>query len=308
MPTTIFSHHQILASNFSITMSFTAINIAPGLSDFAAAAAGNCGDPPPTKKPIGLRAQCDKEGSGSESGGDFVVVNTSGKRRGNRVGAHQCRHSKRAQRLLTEDASDSGDVCPEWCCDDESLPAYAQQARRCGHVIWAQPDHTLSGASACACCTSLWNPRGQCQAEPPAIAAPDSGSPGVVVPPAHNARGMGTRSWPLHQQSLPCPSPATTGTLYVPRSRSLTPEELVAAMAVLPESTAHALRLLNAHQSCRRHEYIEFIERHRIEEMGLEASSDGEDGSGTAGEEYIGGLGSNQIVFFQALNLFFHAS
>ena len=56
-------------------------------------------------------------------------------------------------------------------------------------------------------------------------------------------------------------------------------------MAVLPESTAHALRILNAHQSCRCHENIEFNERRRIEEMGSEASSDGEDGSGTAGEE-----------------------
>ena len=63
------------------------------------------------------------------------------------------------------------------------------------------------------------------------------------------------------------------------------PEELVAAMAVLPESTAHALRVLNAHQSHCRHEYIEFSERRRVEEMGSEASSDGKDGSGMAGEE-----------------------
>ena len=56
-------------------------------------------------------------------------------------------------------------------------------------------------------------------------------------------------------------------------------------MAILPESTAHALRILNAHQSRRRHENIKFNERRRIEEMGSEASSDGEDGSGTAGEE-----------------------
>ena len=63
------------------------------------------------------------------------------------------------------------------------------------------------------------------------------------------------------------------------------PGELVAAMAILPESTAHVLQLLNAHQSCRRHEYIKFIERRRAEEMGSEALSDGKDGSGTAGEE-----------------------
>ena len=56
-------------------------------------------------------------------------------------------------------------------------------------------------------------------------------------------------------------------------------------MAVLPDSTAHTFRLLNAHQSCRCHEYIKFIEWRRVEEMGSEASSDGEDGSGTAGEE-----------------------
>ena len=56
-------------------------------------------------------------------------------------------------------------------------------------------------------------------------------------------------------------------------------------MAVLPESTAHALRLLNAHQSCHRHEYIKFSEWRRVEEMGSEASLDGEDGLETAGEE-----------------------
>ena len=56
-------------------------------------------------------------------------------------------------------------------------------------------------------------------------------------------------------------------------------------MAILPESTAHALQILNAHQSHRRHENIEFNERRGIEEMGSEASSDGEDGLGMAGEE-----------------------
>ena len=56
-------------------------------------------------------------------------------------------------------------------------------------------------------------------------------------------------------------------------------------MAILPESTAYALRVLNAHQSCCRHEYIEFSERRRVEEMGSEALSDGKDGSETAGEE-----------------------
>ena len=56
-------------------------------------------------------------------------------------------------------------------------------------------------------------------------------------------------------------------------------------MAVLPESTVHTLRLLNTHQSCRRHKYIELCERRRIEEMGSEASLDGKDGLETAGEE-----------------------
>ena len=62
------------------------------------------------------------------------------------------------------------------------------------------------------------------------------------------------------------------------------PKELVTAMAVPLESTAHALRLLNVHQSCCRHEYIQFSERRRIEEMGSEALLDGEDGLETAGE------------------------
>ena len=122
------------------------------------------------------------------------------------------RRSKRAQRLPTEDASNSGDACPEWCRDDKLLPAHTQQARCRGCVIWAQPNHTLSGGSrygayvragvdecfvmqalACAHCTSLRNPRGQCQAEPPAIAALDSGSPGVIASPVHDARGIGTQ-------------------------------------------------------------------------------------------------------------------
>ncbi|KAA6418031.1 MAG: hypothetical protein FRX49_12031 [Trebouxia sp. A1-2] len=256
-----------------------AVNV-PRLSDLSsAAAAGNGGDPPPPNKPVGLRAQCDEEGTGSESTGEFVVVDTTArKRKGNGVGKQPVRRSKRARRPPLDDASDGDNSCPEWCRGDDNLPARMQQARRRGRAIWAQPNRTLSGGSRCgACvragadecfvaqtpvcarCTSLRNPRGQCLAEPPASATPDSGSPGVVAAPAATyggSGGMGTR-----------------------------PEELVAAMAVLPESTAHALRILNAHQSRRRHENIEFNERRRIEEMGSEASSDGEDGSGTAGEE-----------------------
>ena len=56
-------------------------------------------------------------------------------------------------------------------------------------------------------------------------------------------------------------------------------------MAVLPESAAHALRLLHAHQSRCLHEYIELCEQRRVEEMGAEASSDGKDGLEIAGEE-----------------------
>ncbi|KAA6408663.1 MAG: hypothetical protein FRX48_07745 [Lasallia pustulata] len=78
-------HRQILASNLSITMSFMAINVAPGLLDFAAIAAGNGGDRPLTNKPIGLRAQYNEEGSGSELMGNFVVVDTS-RKKGSKVG------------------------------------------------------------------------------------------------------------------------------------------------------------------------------------------------------------------------------
>ena len=61
-------------------------------------------------------------------------------------------------------------------------------------------------------------------------------------------------------------------------------KELVAAMAVLPESTAHTLRLLNVHQSYRRHKYIKLCKQRRIEEMGSKALLDCKDGLETAGE------------------------
>ena len=148
-----------------------AINVAPGLSDFAAAAAGKGGDPPLMKKPIGLLAPCDEEGSGWELVGNFVVVDTSGKRRGDGGGAPPRQRSKRAQPNHTLLGGSRCSACAR------------AGVNKC----------FVAQASACACCTSLRNPRGQCQAEPPAIAAPDSGSPGVVVPPVHDARGMGTR-------------------------------------------------------------------------------------------------------------------
>ena len=84
-----------------------------------------------------------------------------------------------------------------------------QQAHHHGCAIWAQPNHTLLGGSycsiyvraradqcfvaqtpVCARCTSLRSLRGQCLAEPPAIATPDSGSPGVFVPQATTYGGL----------------------------------------------------------------------------------------------------------------------
>ena len=62
------------------------------------------------------------------------------------------------------------------------------------------------------------------------------------------------------------------------------PEELIAAMAVLPESTAYTFHILNAHQSHCHHEYIELCEQQHVEEMRLEASSDSKDGLETAHE------------------------
>ena len=193
-----------------------AVNI-PCLYNFApAAVAGNGGNPLPPGKPIGLQAQCDKEGSGSESVGEFVVVaiNTR-KGKGNGVGKEPVQRSKRARCLPLDDASNGGDTCPEWCCDNDSLPARMQQACCHGRVIWAQPTHMLLGSSCCgvcvragadqcfmtqtpvcACCTFLCNPRRQCLAELPAIATLDSGSPDVIVLYAGTyggSRGVGTR-------------------------------------------------------------------------------------------------------------------
>ena len=122
---------------------------------------GNGSDPPPPGKPVDLRAQCDEEGSGSESVDELVVVATSRKRKGNGVGGLPVWRSKRARRLPTEDASDSGDICPEWCYDDGSLLERVQQARHCGIIlptpvaptsssIWAsisEPSHTYLAKS-----------------------------------------------------------------------------------------------------------------------------------------------------------------
>ena len=132
---------------------------------------------------------------------ELVVVAMSRKNKGNRVGKEPVQRSKRARYLPMDDASDGGDTCPEWCCKNGLLPVHMQQACCHRHVIWGQSDHALLGRSccgpcvraqvdqcfvaqalACVCCTSFRNPCKQCLAEPPAIATPDSGSPGVVVP------------------------------------------------------------------------------------------------------------------------------
>ncbi|SLM34729.1 reverse transcriptase domain protein [Lasallia pustulata] len=172
---TIIDIITIVIANIFAMLVFTAVNILCLLDFSSAFAAGNSGNPPPPNKPIGLRAQCDEEGAGLESTGEFVVIATTTRKR------------KRNQ-----------------------FPTV-------NSVVSAPP---LS--------CHHWHPL-----------------------------------------------------------RALQPflNELVAVMAVLPEGTAHALRLLNAHQSYRRHENIKFNKRRPIEEMGSEASLDGEDGLGTAGEE-----------------------
>ena len=55
-------------------------------------------------------------------------------------------------------------------------------------------------------------------------------------------------------------------------------------MTVLPESTAHALCILNSHQSRRCYKYIKFYEWQCVEEMGSEALSDSKGGSEMASE------------------------
>ncbi|KAA6412680.1 MAG: hypothetical protein FRX48_03672 [Lasallia pustulata] len=228
---------------FTITISamsvFTAVNI-PRLLDFSsAAAAGNGGDPPPPNKPVSLQAQCDKEGTGSKSTGEFVVVNTTArKRKGNGVGKEPVRRSKRARRLPLDDASNRGDSCPKWCRGDNNLPARMQQARCRGCAIWTQSNCTLSGGSRCGACVR-------------------AGADKCFV---------AQTPFPTFNSAVSAPPPACHH--WHPASAPQLLLNLIAAMAVLLESTAHALRILNTHQSCHRHENIEFNERRRIEEMG----------------------------------------
>ena len=140
-----------------------------------------------------------------------MVVDTSRKRRGNGVWNGHVRRPKRARRLPTSDASDAGDSCPVRCRDGTLLLDRVQQAHLRGRAIWGQPSHTLSGTArcgpcrragidrylvsqanpACARCTSLRNPRGQCTEEPPTITALNSGSSSVVVSRTRNNGGKG---------------------------------------------------------------------------------------------------------------------
>ena len=290
----------------------------------------------------------------------MVVATGTGKRKGNGVDILPCGRSKRAQRLPTEDASNSGNACPKWCRDNGSLPARAQQACCCGRVIWAQPNHTLSGGSccgacvragvdecfvaqalACARCTSLRNPRRAVPGRSSCHRCPGLWESWCRCPARARCEGYGhtvSRISPIpfsffavafydvlyasyfcctsvvlgsltigaapgHCANDLCPTPrapllASFACLAAAPQRKFqfsflfatcanvgSPEELVVAMAVLLESTAHTLRVLNTYQSCRHHKYIKFSERRRVEEMGSEALSDGKDGSETAGGE-----------------------
>ena len=127
-----------------------------------------------------------------------VVAAATGKRKRAGVGRSLVgRPTKRVQGLFVGDTTDETNSSPEWCRKDDLLPARVQQARHPGRVIWSHPDHTLLGddrcgpcvraeveecfmaqAPACARCTSLRNPRGQCGDQPPTIAAAGSGRPG----------------------------------------------------------------------------------------------------------------------------------
>ena len=127
-----------------------------------------------------------------------VVAAATGKRKRAGVGRSLVgRPTKRVQGLFVRDTTDKTDSSLEWCRKDDLLPARVQQAHFCGRVIRSHPNHTLLGddccgpcvrarveeyfvvqAPACARCTSLRNPRGQCGDQPPTIAAAGSGRPG----------------------------------------------------------------------------------------------------------------------------------
>ena len=178
---------------------------------------GSSSDSPPPVNPVGSGAQCDEEGSGAESTGDVVVVAAAtGKKKRAGVGRSLVgRPTKRVQGLFVGDTTDETDSSLEWCREDDLLPARVQQARRRGCVIRSHPDHMLLGddrcgpcmragvdecfvaqAPACARCTSLRNPCGQCGDQPPTIDAVGSGRPGGAASrPRTNvgSRGGGIR-------------------------------------------------------------------------------------------------------------------
>ncbi|KAA6407924.1 MAG: hypothetical protein FRX48_08275 [Lasallia pustulata] len=257
---------------------FVAINVPSAVLNRVSR--GSSSDSPLAVNPVGSGAQCDKEGSGAESTGDVVVVAAAtGKKKRAGVGRSLVgRPTKRVQGLFVGDTTNKTDSSPEWCRKDDLLPARVQQARRRGRVIWSHPDHTLLGddcsgpcvrarvdecfvaqAPACARCTSLRNPHGQCGDQPPTIAAAGSGRPG------------GAASRPRTNVSL--------------RGGGICPKELEAALIALSESVSNALRALNAYQSCRHQERSELLVQPGVEGMGSQAPPDSDDRFASAEED-----------------------
>ncbi|KAA6411115.1 MAG: hypothetical protein FRX48_05427 [Lasallia pustulata] len=104
---------------------FVAINAPP--ATFARASRGSSSELTPPAKPVGSRVPCDKEGSGTESTGEVVVVAAAtGKRKRAGVGRSLvgC-PTKRVQGLFVGDTTDETDSSPEWCRKDDLLPARA---------------------------------------------------------------------------------------------------------------------------------------------------------------------------------------
>ena len=80
----------------------------------------------------------------------MVVAAATGKRKWAGVGRSLVgRLTKRVQGLFVGDTTDETNSSPEWCREDDLLPARVQQARRCGRVIRSHPDHTLLGDDRC---------------------------------------------------------------------------------------------------------------------------------------------------------------
>ncbi|SLM36047.1 Retrotransposon gag domain [Lasallia pustulata] len=211
---------------------------------------GSSSDSPPLVNPVGSGAQCDEEGSGAESTGDVVVVAAAtGKKKRAGVGRSLVgRPTKRVQGLFVGDTTDETNSSPEWCREDDLLPARVQQARHRGHVIRLHPDHTL-----------LW--------------------PVPVAP--HSATLVGSAAISL-RPSLP---QDLGGLVALPRDRAPIPEELEAALVALSESVSNALRALNAYRSCRRQERLELLVQPGIEGVGSQAPPDSDDRFASAEED-----------------------